>query len=705
MADPSTFEVNIRTTADTSGATEAEAAIARVKKEAEAANAGGAGTSGLAGAAAVANDTEIVALQKEQAATMQAILSGETAISAEKTAQTAAQERLASLTTQRQILVDLELEQTQALAAGDTARAAGLEAQITLKQAALQLQTGAQLSEEESLTIAQARITAEAEIAAAIAAQSEGSLLAGVNIGRARQEATVLGRELLTGGNTTRTLGSLLGSLGPYILAAAGASVAFYEALKGVNALAQTLGVTLSGGLDPETVAKEITALDKLKQALADIDKQSFKDLSAELDKSGQKITELTDKYREAMAQTNGLLEPFLHTNQNLQLSLEAQLAAEVERKSLLEFSANVAQALETLEAEKTAELKNQQEVLKAVIALQNEGVQLAQKFKEAEQATLSDQDKLDTYKTRVEAIKSAIEGYGVSATTAHEAEQKTLDPAIPQAQKNEIIKLATEWTNLGGEIVKTQAQVNAFNAQTAALRQTILTSTDVVAVQKAADELKKLNDQATSITKLPAPSPSQGLEKFLLDTIANANSSTAQINQMKSALAQLYLEQAAAPKPFIPPTGPAPEFANLPNQNGEVIVPAAGPAAAKAAGPSLDQSLDALQQKLDQRNQEIEAVAPVIQTDIPKSIDDTTSAITKGFDDISVSLQTVVPAIAPLFAPIATSISTDIPKAIQDGTDQLTAAVVAGVGNLSANFSRQADDLQKQINALWQAL
>ncbi len=57
------------------------------------------------------------------------------------------------------------------------------------------------------------------------------ALFAGVNIAKARQEATFLVRELATGVPTTRTLSSLLGSLGPYLALAAGAGFALNRAI------------------------------------------------------------------------------------------------------------------------------------------------------------------------------------------------------------------------------------------------------------------------------------------------------------------------------------------------------------------------------------------------------------------------------------------------------------------------------------------
>ncbi len=81
-------------------------------------------------------------------------------------------------------------------------------------------------------------IETEAEgqkVAAAIEKAGGNALFLGANLGRARQEAIVLARELGTGGNVTRTLGSLLGALGPEIAIAAVGGFALYQGFKGAS--------------------------------------------------------------------------------------------------------------------------------------------------------------------------------------------------------------------------------------------------------------------------------------------------------------------------------------------------------------------------------------------------------------------------------------------------------------------------------------
>ncbi len=80
-------------------------------------------------------------------------------------------------------------------------------------------------------------IPAELSGATAVAAKetekmAAASLLTGVNLGKARQEAIVLARELATGGNVMRTLGSLMGAFGTSITVAAIGGLLLFERIK-----------------------------------------------------------------------------------------------------------------------------------------------------------------------------------------------------------------------------------------------------------------------------------------------------------------------------------------------------------------------------------------------------------------------------------------------------------------------------------------
>jgi hypothetical protein len=78
---------------------------------------------------------------------------------------------------------------------------------------------------------------------------AEATGLIGANLTRARQEAIVLVRELATGAPTTRTLGSLLGSLVIPIAAAGVAGIGLVEVMKSVADQADKVNSEVSQGL------------------------------------------------------------------------------------------------------------------------------------------------------------------------------------------------------------------------------------------------------------------------------------------------------------------------------------------------------------------------------------------------------------------------------------------------------------------------
>ena len=113
-----------------------------------------------------------------------------------------------------------------------------------------------------ALTAVPAGLGGPAEVAEETEKVAAASLLAGTNLARARNEAVTLIREISTGAPTARTLGALLGSFGPSLIG---------------GALA---GIFLKNAIDQ--VATETNKV------------------SAELDKTGQKVLELGIKWRNA---------------------------------------------------------------------------------------------------------------------------------------------------------------------------------------------------------------------------------------------------------------------------------------------------------------------------------------------------------------------------------------------------------------------
>ena len=102
-------------------------------------------------------------------------------------------------------------------------------------------------------------VATETERAAASSRNwAAGLSFAGAHLTRARQEALVLARELETGGNVTRTLGSLLGSLGTPITLAALGGLAIFEAFKHANEqVAKMIGDASKLGDDLQNAAKK----------------------------------------------------------------------------------------------------------------------------------------------------------------------------------------------------------------------------------------------------------------------------------------------------------------------------------------------------------------------------------------------------------------------------------------------------------------
>ncbi len=125
-----------------------------------------------------------------------------------------------------------------------------------------------QASLRSALTNVPAGLTGGA-IAVEAEAVSRASLLSGINLAKARNEAVTFVRELSSGAPTARTLGALLGTLGPSLIG---------------GALA---GLFLKNAIDQ--VATETEKVTK------------------ELDKTGQKVVELGIKWREAAKEASSV--------------------------------------------------------------------------------------------------------------------------------------------------------------------------------------------------------------------------------------------------------------------------------------------------------------------------------------------------------------------------------------------------------------
>lgn len=133
------------------------------------------------------------------------------------------------------------------------------------------------------------------------------TLFSGINIAKARQEATFLARELATGVPTTRTLSSLLGALGPYI---AGAVVAGFALNKALTANAErqlAINRELDSQLTKVTdLSQKWSAAAKGARSYEDVLKLTTQIIPV-LDEAGNKFREFQNKGISAWKQLSDL--------------------------------------------------------------------------------------------------------------------------------------------------------------------------------------------------------------------------------------------------------------------------------------------------------------------------------------------------------------------------------------------------------------
>lgn len=283
MADK-TFEVLLKTTADRTGAQQTKADLQDLKNEARGDGPGG----GL----------DPVNLQRQRDI-QRDLAAADQAAGAQAAERLAQEERRNSILIQRQALIASEVEALALEAAGETEAAAALTAEVELRRAALQIQQSTNLSEEESLVLARQRIAAEEQIAAAQLRQKEASLFAGVNIGRARQEATTLVREIATGTVNMRTLGALAGSLGPALGISAIAALVVGEVISSIGKK-----------LDDNRISSEKESVELQKQVqhwknMAAAAKD-FSDIQKLTEEVSQRVSDINEKIRQTPGEASG---------------------------------------------------------------------------------------------------------------------------------------------------------------------------------------------------------------------------------------------------------------------------------------------------------------------------------------------------------------------------------------------------------------
>jgi hypothetical protein len=210
-------------------------------------------------AAAVRGTGEVVPIDR---GSMAAQLAAEADIKAKMLAtetQSAAVNAATEAMMERRVIVETQLEAAEARIAGNPALAARLEREAEIRLRALTVQRTLNVTTEESIALAERLVLAQEASVAPAAAM-------GVNLGKARAEAMVLGRELAAGNVRASTMSSLLGSLGTTFTIA---GIAAYELYHGIASAYEG-----SQKMDQEVVklAEEIT---KAKSEFAEMARES----------------------------------------------------------------------------------------------------------------------------------------------------------------------------------------------------------------------------------------------------------------------------------------------------------------------------------------------------------------------------------------------------------------------------------------------
>jgi len=214
MADDNReFRIPIVTTADLAGAKATEAELDRLKEKAATTTPGAGfptggpgGTGGATPGVAAAN----------------AVLSAE--------------EKQAAIESQLQTIAATRLELVQAQAAGDEARVGILRQELAIRSAILGVMRTEALTQAELVALGETEAAALGAVNVVAKETAGAGLLAGTQFARARNEAVTFVRELATGAPTTRTLGALLGTLGPSLVGGAVAGLLLKGAIENVTA-------------------------------------------------------------------------------------------------------------------------------------------------------------------------------------------------------------------------------------------------------------------------------------------------------------------------------------------------------------------------------------------------------------------------------------------------------------------------------------
>lgn len=687
MADNNdTFDVLIRTTADPTGAERAKQEIAEVKAEAEAANVGG--KSGLA--------------------------SNFNGPLGEVEALAAADERRNSLLRQRQSIITSETELLVLQGEGENARAAQLAAEIEELKLALQIQQTTNLSEAEALALARERIAAETELlaleqlqaaaaeqaaaieaalvrntelrasvaakaaAAATTANAEaaaGGLLAGVNVGKARQEATTLFREVATGTVNMRTVSALSGSLGTALGAGAIAGLALGEAISHIGK-----------HLDETRITAEKESVEFQKQAehwrAMAASAQSFADVQKLTEEVATRVSEINEKSRQLPSEVgSGLLDTMRNSAQIMSNAIRGYLG--------------LSHDLETT----TDEAVSKQRQLAEQVELTGRGF-----------ATLSQQNADFVAGVKGYEIAKQIELWGIRlgefqhkqdeaarAGDTNTAHYRSLTAQIEAATK-EITKLQAEQEKATQESEKNFAGWREFYADQQKAHEANTAATDKLR-GKEGDELKQLQEIQKEAAKpnLPLSERLQLLERELklLQEIRQTTVDRA------AAEAKAHPEEAARIAAINNQLRNTPSTGRPEDADARAALLKERDDKAKSSGLSPDLTNDLA--NFDRQTAEIQKVITATKagTDAASTkLSELDQAANDGFATITRTLSPLPERIGAHAAKVNDHL-TNLGSATEDGFKAMGAQIAAVQASLSRTITQVSANLQSQINGL----
>lgn len=684
MAADKTFEVLLKTTADRTGAQQTKADIEDVKKEAGSTAGPGGGFESSA-QAREAEARRAIAAETEQEINLQ-------------------EERRNSILIQRQALIASETEALLLEAAGQTEQAAALTAEIELRRVALGIQQSTNLSEEESLLLARQRITAEQQIAAAQLAQREASALAGINIGRARQEATTLVREIATGTVNMRTLGALAGSLGPAL---------------GISAIAALVVGEIIGSIgkkmDENRISSEKESVELQKQVqhwknMAAAAKD-FSDVQKLTEEVSTRVSEINEKIRQTPGETSG---GFFETELNglklisnffgaeFQTSTDKAIKKQAELRDVIESTGQVyeASARRQVEAVRSiidlpypqavkkaqdaiAALSVEQESLNRSDRKQDESWQRKQATIAALSRTIDDLSQHQVLLNQAEELSAKV---GREADPAKRASlQKDLDELREKLLITKKIKEASDDAAASGKAF-TEAEAKAIeNEVKGPLEAKLKILRQLAEINPASGAQKQID----KLLEVKPPDAASAEERFYENVLSDANATVAEIQRAKANLELILQRQLRE----LDKPSSAPGKASL--SGGESLSESLDKLENRSAGKPVSDSLERSQEKID----------------LQKPVEDLKAAGHQAFDQVKLSLESIPQALRDAAAPIPAAITQStggiqqqiefLGHTVAGGFDQMAGAIQGVDSKLSARIERAVASLQSQINGL----